>query len=66
MKVIDLRKKKTDELKKMVLDLKKESFNLRFQRVAGQLTNTARVREVRRAVARIKTLLNTESMKAKK
>lgn len=66
MKIIDLRKKKTDELKKMVLDLKKESFNLRFQRVAGQLTNTARVREVRRAIARVKTLLNTESMKAKK
>ena len=62
MKVIDLRKKKTDDLKKMVLDLKKESFNLRFQRVAGQLTNTARVREVRRSIARIKTLLNLESM----
>ena len=60
MKAIDLRKKKPDELKKMVVDLKKESFNLRFQRVAGQLTNTARVREVRRAIARVKTLLNTE------
>ncbi|HCI48542.1 MAG: 50S ribosomal protein L29 [Alphaproteobacteria bacterium RIFCSPLOWO2_01_FULL_45_8] len=58
MKAIDLRKKKTDELKKMVLDLKKESFNLRFQKVAGQLTNTVRVREVRRSIARIKTLLN--------
>jgi large subunit ribosomal protein L29 len=67
MKAIDLRKKKTDELKKMVVDLKKESFNLRFQRVSSQLTNTARVREVRRTIARIKTLLNTESMdKAKK
>lgn len=62
MKAIDLRKKNSDELKKMVVDLKKESFNLRFQRVAGQLTNTARVREVRRAIARVKTLLNTEGM----
>jgi large subunit ribosomal protein L29 len=61
MKAIDLKKKKPDELKKMVTDLKKESFNLRFQRVAGQLTNTARVREVRRTIARVKTLLNSDA-----
>lgn len=60
MKAIDLKKKKPDELKKMVMDLKKESFNLRFQKVAGQLTNTARVREVRRSIARIKTLLSSD------
>jgi large subunit ribosomal protein L29 len=61
MKAIDLKKKKPDELKKMVTDLKKESFNLRFQRVAGQLTNTARVREVRRTIARVKTLLSSDA-----
>ncbi|MFN7663138.1 MAG: 50S ribosomal protein L29 [Alphaproteobacteria bacterium] len=62
MKTVDLKKTKTDDLKKMVLDLKKESFNLRFQKVAGQLTNTARVREVRRTIARIKTLLNAKTV----
>lgn len=62
MKTVDLNKTKTDDLKKMVLDLKKESFNLRFQKVAGQLTNTARVREVRRTIARIKTLLNAKTV----
>jgi len=61
MKIADLRKKKTDELKKMVLDLKKESFNLRFQRVSNQLTSTSRVKEVRRTIARIKTLLNADA-----
>jgi large subunit ribosomal protein L29 len=61
MKIDDLRKKKTDELKKMVLDLKKESFNLRFQRVSNQLTSTSRVKEVRRTIARIKTLLNADT-----
>ena len=61
MKIDDLRKKKTDELKKMVLDLKKESFNLRFQRVSNQLTSTSRVKEVRRTIARIKTLLNADA-----
>ncbi|MDC0349049.1 50S ribosomal protein L29 [Alphaproteobacteria bacterium] len=61
MKIADLRKKKADELKKMVLDLKKESFNLRFQRVSNQLTSTSRVKEVRRTIARIKTLLNADA-----
>lgn len=61
MKIVDLKKKETKDLKKMVLDLKKESFNLRFQKVAGQLANTARVRQVRRSVARIKTLLNAQN-----
>ena len=58
MKVQDLRQKSDDELNQEVLDLKKEAFNLRFQRASGQLENTARVRQVRRDVARIKTVLH--------
>jgi large subunit ribosomal protein L29 len=58
MKVEDLRQKTEDELKQQVLDLKKEAFNLRFQRASGQLENTAQVRQVRRDIARIKTILH--------
>ncbi|MDD9904348.1 MAG: 50S ribosomal protein L29 [Rhodospirillaceae bacterium] len=58
MKVQDLRQKSDDELNQEVLDLKKEAFNLRFQRASGQLENTARVRQVRRDIARIKTVLH--------
>jgi len=58
MKTIDVRAKSEDELKQQLLDLRKESFNLRFQRVSGQLENTARVREVRRDIGRIKTIMN--------
>ncbi len=58
MKVEDVRQKTVDELTQQVLDLKKEAFNLRFQRASGQLENTARVREVRRDIARIKTVLH--------
>ena len=57
MKAEDVRAKSDDELKEQLLDLRKESFNLRFQSASGQLENTARVREVRRDVARIKTSL---------
>ena len=57
MKAADLRAKSDDELKEQLLDLNKEAFNLRFQVVSGQLENTARVRQVRRNVARIKTAL---------
>ena len=57
MKASDLRTKSTDELKDTLLDLRKEQFNLRFQRASGQLENTARVRQVRRDIARIKTML---------
>jgi large subunit ribosomal protein L29 len=56
MKVEDLRQNSEDELKQHVLDLKKEAFNLRFQRASGQLENTSRVRQVRRDIARIKTV----------
>ena len=58
MKVEDLRAKNDDELQTQLVDLKKEQFNLRFQRATGQLENTARVREVRRDIARIRTLLS--------
>ena len=47
----------TDELKDKLLQLRKEQFNLRFQRASGQLEKTARVREVRKDIARIKTVL---------
>ena len=58
MKAADLLAKSDDELKEQLLDLNKEAFNLRFQVVSGQLENTARVRQVRRTIARIKTVLN--------
>ncbi|HUN51728.1 MAG TPA: 50S ribosomal protein L29 [Candidatus Sulfotelmatobacter sp.] len=57
MKASDLIGKSVDELKDSLLTLKKEQFNLRFQRATGQLENTARVRQVRRDIARIKTIL---------
>jgi large subunit ribosomal protein L29 len=56
MKAADLRAKSDDELKEELLNLRKESFNLRFQVASGQLENTARRREVSRDIARIKTL----------
>jgi len=68
MKAIALRDKKVEDLKKIVLDLRKELFNLRFQASSSQLKNTARVRQVRRDIARIKTVLgekfsaNTQSV----
>ena len=57
MKAADLRSRTADELNEEVETLAKEIFNLRFQRASGQLENTARVREVRRGIARIKTIL---------
>ena len=57
MKAEDLRAKSDDELKEQVLDLRKEAFNLRFQAASGQLENTARNRQVRRDIARVKTIL---------
>ena len=58
MKPEDVRAKSEDELTDDLLALKKEQFNLRFQRAGGQLENTARVRQVRRDIARIRTVLN--------
>lgn len=62
-KATELRAKSADELKSLLLDLSKEQFNLRFQRAAGELENTARFRQVRRDVARIKTLLAEKQAK---
>ena len=56
MKAADVRAMSLDQLDDEVLKLKKEQFNLRFQRATGQLENTSRVREVRRDIARIKTI----------
>jgi large subunit ribosomal protein L29 len=56
-KPADLRTKTADELNEQLLTLKKEQFNLRFRRASGQLENTARVGQVRRDIARIKTIL---------
>jgi large subunit ribosomal protein L29 len=56
MKPADLRAMTVDQLDDEALKLKKERFNLRFQRATGQLENTARVRQVRRDIARIKTV----------
>ena len=55
-KAEDLRHMTVDQLDDEVLKLKKERFNLRFQRATGQLENTSRVREVRRDIARIRTI----------
>jgi len=57
MRAEDVRAKTTDELLDALRALKKEQFNLRFQRATGQMENTARVRVVRRDIARIKTVL---------
>jgi len=57
MKAADLRANSVDELKDNLIGLRKESFNLRFQAASGQLENTARCRQVKRGIARIKTLL---------
>ena len=52
----DVRAKTPDELSALLLDLRKEQFNLRFQRATGQQEGTGRVREVRREIARVKTI----------
>ncbi|HEX2943542.1 MAG TPA: 50S ribosomal protein L29 [Rhodopila sp.] len=52
----DVRAKTPDELSALLLDLRKEQFNLRFQRATGQQESTGRVREVRREIARVKTI----------
>tara|TARA_B100000586_G_C19874647_1_gene328293 strand:+ start:310 stop:516 length:207 start_codon:yes stop_codon:yes gene_type:complete len=57
MKAEELRGQTKDQLTDQLVDLRKEQFNLRFQKASGQLENTARVRQVRRDIARIKTVL---------
>lgn len=65
MKATDLRTKSDDELKEQIRGLRKEAFNLRFQRASGQLENTARVGQVRRDIARLKTILGQRRATAK-
>jgi large subunit ribosomal protein L29 len=62
----DLKVMSKDQLEQEFLNLKKEQFNLRFQRATGQLQNTARVRVVRRDIARIKTLSAQEQVEGAK
>lgn len=61
MKAEDIRAKTEDQLHEELVKLKKEQFNLRFQQATGQLEKTARVREVRRSIARIKTILREKT-----
>jgi large subunit ribosomal protein L29 len=56
MKAQEFRAMSADQLDEQLAKLKKEQFNLRFQRASGQLENTSRVREVRRDIARLKTV----------
>ncbi|MGB0181944.1 MAG: 50S ribosomal protein L29 [Candidatus Puniceispirillales bacterium] len=61
VKAEELRSKSPDELKTQLTSLKKEAFNLRFQGATGQLENPARMRLVRREIARVKTVLAEKS-----
>lgn len=60
----ELSSKTPDQLRDALLALKKEAFNLRFQKATGQLENTARIRQVRRDVARVSTVLNQKAAAA--
>jgi large subunit ribosomal protein L29 len=64
VKAGDVRAKTDDELKTELEQLSKEVFNLRFQKASGQLENTTRVRQVRRDIARIKTVIGERARKA--
>jgi large subunit ribosomal protein L29 len=66
MKIADVRALSVDQIDDEVLKLKKEQFNLRFQRATGQLENTSRVREVRRDIARLKTVAKNKRSGAPK
>jgi large subunit ribosomal protein L29 len=60
----ELREKTPDQLREQLANLKKESFNLRFQQATSQLENTAQMRRVRRDAARVKTILNEKAAAA--
>ncbi len=64
MNADDLRSKTPDQLRDQLVALKKESFNLRFQKATNQLENTSRVRQVRRDAARVMTILNEKARTA--
>ena len=65
MKVADIRTMTVDQIDDEVLKLKKEQFNLRFQRATGQLENTSRLKQARRDIARIKTIAAQQRAKKK-
>jgi len=64
MNAQDLRDKTPDQLRDELANLKKESFNLRFQQAGGSLENTARMRQVKRDTARVMTILNEKAAAA--
>ncbi len=64
MNAKELHDKSPDELRQMLTDLKKESFNLRFQQATGQMENTSAMRKARRSAARVKTILNQKAAAA--
>ena len=64
MNANELREKSADELREELANLKKESFNLRFQQATGQLENTAGIKAARRNAARVKTILNEKAAQA--
>jgi len=64
MDAAELRDKTPDQLREQLTSLKKEAFNLRFRQATGQMENTARIRAVRRDVARVKTVLNEKAAAA--
>ncbi len=66
MKASDVRAMTEDQLKDELLKLKKEQFNLRFQKATGQLENTVRQRQVRRDIARIQTIARQKQAEAAK
>ena len=66
MKISELRGKTVDQLKDILRDLKKEAFNLRFQKTSGELEKTSRIRDVRRAIARVSTLLQEAAIENNK
>ncbi len=61
MEAAEVREMTEDQLKSKLLDLKKEQFNLRFQKASGQLEKTARIAEVRKDIARVKTILREKA-----
>ena len=61
MDAADIRTKTEDELKEQIQELKKEALNLRFQRASGQLEATARIRQVRKDIARVRTVMGERS-----
>jgi large subunit ribosomal protein L29 len=61
MKAQDIRVMTKDQVKDEILKLKKEQFNLRFQRATGQIENTARIRQIRRDIARLKTVQSQQA-----